>query len=315
MRKECAFFPAKTSLLPRALTLILILLLPAVMLSGCAKAEAPREMNYEFYYLADYWDAYDLSHSAIPNQEIFEALAVQYTSKIEALLDIHDWWAETNPNTDTIGINAQVGNGGSWSYPPAKISEDTVEITVILDLDSLKNRYGYDGALAHELTHTIAGASFSQSLEEGLCDYVQTQIGTNPYRLKPEWNKCEIWKLNVNVIRQTGAVSTDKLAEIQNYVGAAGGYPYGITTLNGALWYRYSEVFVTYLIDTYGLDKTVALIREGTDESSYETYLGTTYEEIKQNWAAWFDALAPSMTLEEVTEIEERYMEGFGYSS
>ena len=273
-------------------------------------------MNYEFYYLADYWKAYDLSHSALPNQESFEALTTQYIPEIETLLGIYDWWAQTVPNADTIGINMQAGNGGSWSYSPSKISDKTVEITIILDLDSLQKGYGLDAALAHELTHAIAGASFSQSLEEGLCEYVQTQIGTNPYRAQPEWTKCEIIKLYMNMLQDKDIASTEKMSEIKNHIGAAeGGCPYGISTRNGRLWYRYSGTFVTYLIDTYGMEKTIDLIREGTDENSFEKYLGKSFEKVKNDWIAWFDALEPSMTVEEIVKVEKAYMTQFGYSS
>lgn len=302
----------------KCLFLCLLFLLSCTIMTGCTTKEeiTQKQMNYEFYYLADYWNAYDLSHSALPTQESFEALTAQYIPKIEALLGIYDWWAETVPNADTIGINMQAGNGGSWAYSPYKISEKTVEITIILDLDSLQKRYGLDAALAHELTHTIAGASFSQSLEEGLCDYVQTQVGTNPYRTQTEWNKCEIIKLNMNMLQEKDIVSKEKLSEIKNHIGAAeGGCPYGISTRNGRLWYHYSETFVTYLIDTYGMEKTVALIREGTDEDSYETYFGESFEEVKSDWTAWFDALEPSMTVEEIVEVEKAYMAQFGYSS
>lgn len=74
------------------------------------------------------------------------------------------------------------------------------------------------------------------------------------------------------------------MSEIKNHIGAAeGGCPYGISTRNGRLWYRYSETFVTYLIDTYSMKKTIDLIQEGTVENSYEKYLGKSLMAIKQS--------------------------------
>ena len=116
-------------------------------------------------------------------------------------------------------------------------------------------------------------------------------IGTNPYRTQTEWNKCEIIKLNMNMLQEKDIVSKEKMSEIKNHIGAAeGGCP-------------------------YGMEKTVALIREGTDEDSYETYFGKSFEEVKSDWTAWFDALEPSMTVEEIVKVEKAYMAQFGYSS
>ena len=224
----------------KCLFLCLLFLLSCTIMTGCTTKEeiTQKQMNYEFYYLADYWNAYNLSHSALPTQESFEALTAQYIPKIEALLGIYDWWAEIVLNADTVG--------------------------------------------------------------------------TNPYRSQTEWNKCEIIKLNMNMLQEKDIVSKEKMSEIKNHIGAAeGGCPYGISTRNGRLWYRYSETFVTYLIDTYGMEKTVALIREGTDEDSYETYFGESFEEVKSDWIAWFDALEPSITVEEIVEAEKAYMTQF----
>ena len=72
------------------LFLCLLFLLSCTIMTNCtAKEESmQKQMNYEFYYLADYWNAYDLSHSALPTQESFEALVTQYIPEIEALLGL-----------------------------------------------------------------------------------------------------------------------------------------------------------------------------------------------------------------------------------
>lgn len=49
--------------------------------------------------------------------------------------------------------------------------------TVGLEQRALQAGDGNDSSLVHELTHIIFGVSFSRSLEDGLCDYVQYRVG------------------------------------------------------------------------------------------------------------------------------------------
>ncbi len=45
-----------------------------LLFAGCGKKEIPhKELNLEFYYVADYWDSYDLSKSVFPSREDFES--------------------------------------------------------------------------------------------------------------------------------------------------------------------------------------------------------------------------------------------------
>ena len=123
--------------------------------------------------------------------------------------------------------------------------------TVGLELRALQAGYGNDSSLAHELTHTIFGASFSRSLEDGLCDCVQYHVGMQRFiwEARPDWSVAEAMKLQLPYYQNRAAVSDEKVAEGKETVGLAQGYSYG-NTPTGSLWYVYSQCFVEYLRPT-----------------------------------------------------------------
>lgn len=93
-------------------------------------------------------------------------------------------------------------------------------------------------------------------------------------------------------------------------VGLAQGYSYG-NTPTGSLWYVYSQCFVEYLVKTYGMEKTLNLIRLGEDEGAYRKYLGKSFEEVKADWYTWLDGLELSMTIEELNKVEWDYLANY----
>jgi len=97
--------------------------------------------------------------------------------------------------------------------------------------------------------------------------------------------------------------SSEEVQEIVDTIGVSGsGYPYGNTSDRAALWYIYSQSFVSYLIRVYGVEKVVDLVRNGIDENSYEEYLGISFSTVKSEWLAYLEALEPVMTEQEMAD-------------
>lgn len=117
-------------------------------------------------------------------------------------------------------------------------------------------------------------------------------------------------KLQLPYYQNRAAVSDEKVAEVMETVGLAQGYSYGNTPI-GSLWYVYSQCFVEYLVEIYGMERTLSLIRLGEDEGAYREYLGKPFEEVKADWYTWLDDLEPSMTIEELNEVEWDYLANY----
>ena len=210
----------------------------------------------------------------------------QYIREIEDVLGLYNWWENVAPEANTLEINVEIGSSGeAYTYGLRKTSEKTLNTTVRLELRALRAGYGNDSSLAHELMHIICGSSFSRSLEDGLCDYVQYRVGMQRFiwEERPDWSVTEVMKLQLPYYQNRAAVSDEKVAEVMETVGLAQGYSYG-NTPTGSLWYVYSQCFVEYLVETYGMEKTLNLIRLGEDEGAYREYLGKSFEEVKTDW-------------------------------
>ncbi len=280
---------------------------------GCGKKEVlHKKLNLEFYYAADYWNSYDLSKSAFPSREDFESITTQYVKEIEELLGLYNWWERSGAQADTLEFSIEMGRmGHSGTNYLGNTSDRRLNTNLFLAMKTLEDGYGADASLAHELTHIMCGPSFSQSLEEGLCEYVNYRVGIISYIWdeKPDWTRKEIFKLLIP--RYQKSFSQDEQDEIIEKIGQAGGYPYGYETPSARLWYFYSELFVEYLIEKYDTEMTLDLIRNAENRDDYVKYLGKTFEQVKADWFEWIDEIEPSMSLEELYELEQEHMEKF----
>lgn len=269
--------------------------------------------NYTFHYAGDYWNAYDFSKSFIPTQNDFETLASSYIPQIETLLGAQDWYTAIDADADTVLINLEIGGTPhSMVWSPAKGADGTIEFSILLSFNQIETPG--DRALAHELTHSVLGRScFSNSLEEGICDYTAARIGVN-YSIFFAENGIDIMDFYTYDVKAAleKIYDTEKGSEMLDSIGRAGGYPYSLQTQDGAMWYECSQSFVEYLVKNYGMDKTMQLIREGKDEADYQTYLGIRYEEVKEAWIAYVKNCKPQYTMEEYRKMAQTFFEANG---
>ncbi len=306
---------------------ILCMLICLMLGTGCSTEES-QDPELVFQYQFDYWNVYDLSGSYLPDQESFEALTTAYLQDAGDLLGYSDWWKNINPNAEKIILNVKItGEGGDKSRASygEKALGNEVEASVTLGGMSL-TQYRSDGFLAHELTHVIAGPSFSISLEDGLCQYVQGTIGKSSHMpgvtegklsfeedFKTYHEHCKQLASQGNIsAKETDPKGTIPLEDIISLIGKEGRqYP----KENRMIWYVYSESFCRYLITEYGVDSTMDLITNGEDESAYETILGKGLEELKEDWLRSVDAMEQKYTWEEIVEMEQEFLQKGGTDS
>lgn len=256
------------------------------------------------------WNCYDLSKSFIPTQSDFETLVASYIPQIETLLGVQDWYTAIDADADTVLVNLEMGGTPhSMVWSPTKGSDGTIEFSILLSFNQIKTPG--DRALAHELTHSVLGRScFSNSLEEGICDYTAARIGVN-YSIFFAENGIDIMDFYTYDVKAAleKIYDTEKGSKMLDSIGRSGGYPYSLQTQDGAMWYECSQSFVEYLVKNYGLDKTMQLIREGKGEEDYQTYLGISYEEVKEAWIAYVKNCEPQYTMEEYRKMAQSFFE------
>lgn len=267
-----------------------------------------KDWNYNFHYAHDYWNYYDFSKSFIPTQNDFETLAAAYIPQIETLLGAQDWYTAIDAEADTVLINLEMGGTPhSMVWSPAKGADGTIEFSILLSFNQIKSPR--DRALAHELTHSILGRScFSNSLEEGICDYTAARIGVNYSDFFEEYDIdiMDFFTYDAKLALEK-YYDENKSNEMLDSIGRAGGYTYSIQTRDGAVWYECSQCFVEYLAHNYGMEKTMQLIRYGNDETDYKTYLGIGYDELKQEWISYVRSYNPLRTKEEYMQMADAF--------
>ncbi len=111
-----------------------------------------------------------------------------YIPQIETLLGVQDWYTAIAPDADTIFVNLEMGGTPhSMVWSPAKGADGAIEFSILLSFNQINAPT--DRVLSHELTHSVLGRScFSNSLEEGICDYTAARIGVNYFPFFEEYD-------------------------------------------------------------------------------------------------------------------------------
>ena len=287
-----------------------------IFLTGCtsesniSQTTEQKEWNYAFHYGSDYWKYYDFSDSFISTQEDFEALVASYIPQIENLIHAEDWYMDYDADADTVFVNLEIGGTPhSMACAPSKGAKGAIEFSVLLSFNEVKTPT--DRGLPHELTHSVLGTGcFSNSLEEGICDYVTARIGVNYSSFFEEYDIdiMDFYTYDAKLTLEE-LYDEEKSNEMLDSIGRAEGYTYSVQTQDGIVWYECSQCFVEYLVNRYGIEATMQLIREGNDESDYQTYLGISYEDLKEEWSAYVKNYEPKHTIEEYKQMTKEYFQ------
>lgn len=276
-----------------ALGLVFAALLACALAAVCFLTSPKQEIKepplpISYYYYANYWAIHDMSETIFPNKESLEEFTLNYLKEIEELLDCGGWWKEINPQAKELQITyyMQDANRCNTSIPTA-FGQDSVAVSITLSRSILQNMglFCEDAGLTHELGHVVLYNSFSISLEDGMCEYLNEQI--SPYSML---NKTgipfqDLICLDIQYGIEQNQVELTELDKVRDTIGKAGrSYPYAGSAFNSELWYYMSLSFVDYLIDIYSLSDVVELVREGATETDYKKYLGHSLEELKEDW-------------------------------
>ncbi|MBQ9142906.1 MAG: hypothetical protein IJX63_14125 [Lachnospiraceae bacterium] len=289
----------------------------SMLLVSCCGCSRPRRMQLEVelrFNGNEYWERYDMSDTMYPTQEALQKQVETYIVQIEDMLQVYNWWEYLNSEAERLIINMTIEEGGKSEARYLSLAfQDEVKTNIKLSEEWVVNAK-LDGKLAHELTHIILGSSFSLSLEEGMCQYVQGRLGPENFEEDYGWTWQENFKLYVTTSLEKG-IPRKQLDEVISNVGEKGReYIYlqkgelG-NTMENYFWYQYSRAFVEYLVEQYGMERVVKLLQNGESENDYEKYLGKSFYSLKEEWMEHFENLIPPMTVEEVAEAEKESYE------
>lgn len=270
---------------------VLICVLAAVCFLTSPKQkikEPPLPVSY--YYYQNYWALYDMSDTIFPNRESLENYTLHYLEEIEELLDCGGWWKEVNPQAKEMQITYYMQNTNAcMTTIPVAFGKDAVAVSIYLSRSILQNPnvglFCEDANLSHELGHVVLNNSFSISLEDGMCEYLNEQISQYSMLNSTGIPFQDLFCLDIKYGMENNKVEQTDFDKWKAEIGKEGrAYPYAGSSLDTELWYYMSFSFVNYLIDTYGLSDVVELIREGETQADYEKYLGHSLEELQENW-------------------------------
>jgi len=257
-----------------------------------------------------YWVRYDLSKSYFQTAEELEKLAPEYLDEVEKLLNIPDWWAQINPNTENITMVFEISsdNKSEARVTFAKEGEKSIYCTISLSELFIEEDIRMDGAMAHEITHAIGFSNncFSISLCEGISEYSQKHIGD--WEFSDEVSEQDYDVHLYRYLKQRiadGYITQDYLDDMLNEVGTVNNtYIFFGNKSQLSTWYRFCASFTDYMISEYGVDKVVELALHGTSESSYKDILGVEFETVKGGWFVFLETYEPPMTFEELNSMK-----------
>ena len=141
--------------------------------------EPPLPVSY--YYYTNYWALYDMSETIFPNKESLENYTSRYLNEVEKFLDCGGWWKEINPQAKEIQMTYYMQDAKAcMTTIPTAFGKDAVAVSIYLSRSVLQNPnmglFCEDANLTHELGHLVLNNSFSISLEDGMCEYLNQQI-------------------------------------------------------------------------------------------------------------------------------------------
>ncbi len=269
--------------------------------AGCGrKAET---LDIQFLYNRDYWTVYDMTETAFPTQESYEREVSRRVLEIEETLNIHEWWKETNDQAESLLLNTKFvaynpcNNGLAMGGKKSVCDTIGLNETMLLELN-------LDACLTHELTHLVCNRWFSISLNDGLCEYVETlladehSLSSIMYEDGVHTNMY-IW---VDLMLQEQMATEEEIYGVLEAVGKAGvSYDeYKPTSKLFSFWMNCSYSFVDYLIQTYGIDAVVELIYRGNGEEDYQKLHKEGLEQLKEDWLVFVKNQNAEMSSEEL---------------
>jgi len=231
--------------------------------------------GYQATMLQKHWDSFDHTHSGFDTPQDF----LQYA--VDAMERIVQWGGGTKKLNEyreagnEVILSVQFTTTSGMSHVVSSNYGKEKQMAII----TLKDNYlAYRIApIIHELTHVVYPIGYSRTLREGLASYVHDELS--------EYGTVHNFGMNPHEICQNVILPLESNQNLLKFVGAIDS---GKTTTNEqrASFYVASQSFMTYLIETYGIEASMG-IYSSMSEDAYEEQTGKTLEEIRTEWVLY----------------------------
>ena len=256
--------------------------------------------EYEFLSPKVSWEELDLSKTVYKNQADFEQTVVNYIGQIETITGISDWYTIFGKDTSTITfkiIFRETVNGsyGAYTHYGTDGTSNETVTTIAVSYSLFESGQPW---LSHELCHFMFDRAFSQSIEEGLCDYLKHKIegfensypsdNINIYDALIRYGEKSIYS-------SADEATINEYETFKNETFALIGYderdyPYGMSGKKAMYWYGYSEAFVTFLINKYGMPEFMNFYKNAKTTNDYRLLGNSDYKTLLDEWVEYYNS-------------------------
>lgn len=263
-----------------------------------------KQIHYKFLYDEEYWEKYDLTNAIFKTKEDYEEAVVNYIEEIAELYHMEDWYEQYTKNKDTFYIRLSIEDMpyGGRSDIPVDYTMNSLIVRIIFTDSMFTQNYA---PLVHELTHIVTTdkdkdiSSFSRSLTEGICEYAGSKIGdVDSAKLGIDVHTLYKYCMNACINQE---IYTKE--EVDNIIAMVGeecvDYPVSVAENIGGTWILCSHSFVDYLINTYGMDEMLKILR-AEDENIYYNYNVDGLTGLKLEWQNFLEDYEPVLSDEEI---------------
>ena len=269
-------------------------------------------IEFRLQYPQAMWQGLNLTYADYGNEEEFERKFHNAVQKITGLTGNADWYTKYNPKAVYIRVLIKIADmsyrsiGGQCDWPIVDAA-DGLFTTVYMDKDMQE---AGQPTLEHELTHMICGETFSNSLMDGLAEYCERQVtgkSNSTFSVYPADDLLKVIEKYNAAEEEAGVTGKISLEEIMDKIGAGEKeYPYkDVSKEANHLWYIYSESFVTWLINTYGMEKVMYLYNNGQSEEDYEKLETGGYAAVKEKWKTYLSEYEQQNSTEDILAEQE----------
>lgn len=168
--------------------------------------------------------------------------------------------------------------------------------------------FEYDLApIAHETTHIILPYYSSLTLREGLASYCQDAFGKNLF----------IFSYGIDIHIYANCYFTynfENYNKIFDVIGTDDIYQEIYTQGNlRIMFYNMSHSFSKYLIETYGIEKFMAIYESENLQNDYKAIYDKSLDELKVEWQEMLETLPEPMNPKEIKEYIQQFYEKNNY--
>lgn len=284
-----------------------------------------KPIKINFLYGSDYWiqetapfykQLQESPDAPFKTKTDFENAVIKDIDQISTYLKLSNWSDQYQAVGNTINIKLTLNYGGSTVAPRDYInfSMDAGVPTFNITLEK-EDFYSIDVQLPNAITHIItynyaksSSSSYSKSLEYGLGEYVQNQLG--PDQKVEDGSSVRGTRainqgVNIHKVLKYNEKSDSKFwdnnVDADKIYSTMGAYsdtaPYSLENIYGNFWILSSYSFVDYLIQTYGLEK-VMNIYVGQNDDAYKNIHPNGLNGLINDWKQYVNSI-PEMTLNE----------------